>query len=224
MEIPNLFWTKKSSKRPRSAEDEEHAKLVHRRFSRAYGVLGLMKRELADQLATSRELVPMCLEDCLDELNDAIASDAYRGFFEREFEVKFRLELGATPVLHVATDEAIKQLEGELVQRFDRRSMEHAHAFGIGMLNGAATKFARNPDSSWVYEPPLSDESPELISLRYIMADYAFRHDFQRRSGVRVHFFTPNRVVLSRRSDHIYAQTTLSDQLRLEQLLPGAPT
>jgi len=218
MEFPPLLRSKKSSQRARPAEDTEYANLVHHRFSRAYGVLGLAKRSLRDK-AYAQCGLESYKQDCLNEVIDALASDPYRAFMEREFGVRFRLHLGQQPTLYAAKDEGLMKLEDELTRRYDRRAMEHGHAFGFGMLTAAFSRFSTSRDATLVYDPPVQEGSDEIRALRAIMADYPTREDLQERHKIRLGFLTPKRVTMHRQRASAHA--TLGEQLILERHLPG---
>ena len=215
MEFPVLFGKKRASQRPRPPEERDHAHHVHHRFSRAYGVLGHLKRKMGDGQTASLTLETY-KQDCRQEIIDAIASDAYRTFLEHELGANYRLEHGTEPRLHVASDEGLVELELLLIRSYDRRGMDHAYAFAIGMLNGAITKFLRSQDTRWLYQPPITKDSPEQQGLRAIMSDYAFREEITRRHGIRISFLLPRSVCFLRGSPRAFAEPTLAEQLRLE--------
>jgi hypothetical protein len=218
MEFPHLFRSKRTSHRPRPPDDEVFAPLVRHRFSRAIGLLVGARRALAEREPFISYELSSYQDDCLQEVIDLFASDAYRPFFERDLGTRFRLRLAPSPTLFATTDEDLPKLESELLSRYNHRAIEHAFSFGIGALMTGIGKYGRRADPSWVYEPPLSDESPELQGLRCIMADFAARETFQRRAELRLGFLTPNRVLFTRgmRLD----PPTLEDQVKLERLQP----
>lgn len=196
MEIP--LFSKRPSVRPRSPEDAEILPRVRSRFSRAFGVFQLLKHELEGKESFSRDLDEICRKDCLAEIVDALASDDYHGFIEREFGCAFRLSGGERPALHAANQGFVPKLETRLVELYDRNCMERTHALGLGPLHGAATRFSRMDQSVWTYAAPLTPDETAVRDIRWLMACHASRASFRDRYGYAVRFQLPCSVTFYR--------------------------
>ncbi len=205
MDIP--FLKPAAVKRPRPQDDGVFHQAVIHRFSRANGIFAMLRRELekTGERQTSKEVTATFKKDCLEELFDAMASDAYHAFFERENGVCYRLEPTAiTPggeierwTLHAMYDDVVADWEKNSLTRFDRRAMQHALPFGIGVIQVALANYARAKRESSAYQPQQLQEK-EAKSLRAIMMCYPYRRHLETQHQIVFSFFLPYVLQMTR--------------------------
>lgn len=190
----------------RPEDDRECLYTLRHRFSRAWGVLHEPVRDLYEMERGPSESHDLSTykPDCLEEVLDAVASDAYRGFFEREFGARIRLVATSeeprgdpTWTLHAIRPESISAWEEENRRTLDRRTLEHGFHFGLGVIESALGGYRRSRQGTYVHERP-SIPDPERKDLRNLMAAFPFRDRLQWMHGVAFGFQLPHRLCVAK--------------------------
>ena len=205
MDIP--FLKPAATKRPRPEDDRVFHQAVIHRFTRANGVFAMLRRALekSGERATSVDITASYKKDCLEEIFDAMASDAYHAFFERENGICYRLEPQAILsggeierwTLHAMHADVVATWEQKCLERYSRREMEHALPFGIAVIQVAVANHIRAKSATSIYDPQQLQEM-EARSLRAIMMCFPYRKHLETQHQILFGFLLPYRLRMVR--------------------------